>query len=142
MDIKRISSDLSVSAQIYPEQMKAIAAAGFRTIVNNRPDKEAEDQPLSADLATEAARHGMVLFDQPVINGLLAAEDGERFGDRLKSATGPVLAFCRTGNRSTTLWAMSEARFVEIDVILNIAESIGYDLSVYQEEFDEIASQA
>ena len=142
MDIKRISPFLSVSPQIYPAHMERIAAAGFKTIINNRPDKETDDQPLTAELAAEAAKHGMLLVDHPVIPGMLTTEDVSRFGADLKGAKGPVLAFCRTGTRSTTLWAMNEARHMDVDVILNFAKSIGYDLSGHRNEFDQIASAA
>ena len=142
MDIKRISPSLSVSPQIYPAQMEGIAAEGFKTIINNRPDKEADDQPLTAELATEAARHGMAWVDHPVIPGMLSAEDVVKFGQDLKAAKGPVLAFCRSGTRSTTLWAMNEARHKDVDLIMNFAQSIGINLSGQREYILEIAATA
>jgi len=140
MDIKKISPFLSVSPQIYPAHIERIAAAGFKTIINNRPDRETDDQPLTAELAAEAAKHGMVLVDHPVIPGMVSADDASRFGGDLETARGPVLAFCRTGTRSTTLWAMSEARHMDVDVILSFAKSIGYDLSGHRDELLQIAT--
>ena len=140
MDIKKISPFLSVSPQIYPAHIERIAAAGFKTIINNRPDRETDDQPLTAELAAEAAKHGMVLVDHPVIPGMVSADDAFRFGGDLETARGPVLAFCRTGTRSTTLWAMNEARHMDVDVILSFAQSIGYDLSGHRDELLQIAT--
>ncbi len=142
MDLKKISPSLSVSAQIFPAQLESIAAEGFKTLINNRPDKEVDEQPLTAELAAEAARHGMVLVDHPVIPGLLTADDVAGFAEILKTAQGPVLAFCRTGSRSTTLWAMHEARHRDIDEILRFAQSIGYDLSGYRDDLSEMAGLA
>lgn len=136
MDIKKISPFLSVSPQIYPAHIKIIAAEGFKTIINNRPDKEVDDQPLAADLAAEAARYGLVMIDHPVIPGKMTENDVARFDNDLKTANGPILAFCRTGTRSTILWAMNEVRHTDVDVILKIAANIGIDLSKQRNQLE------
>ena len=142
MDIKRISPFLSVSPQIYPAHMEKIAAEGFKTIINNRPDKETDDQPLTSELAAEAGKHGMVLIDHPVIPGQVTAKDVARFGADLRNVKGPILAFCRSGTRSTTLWAMYEARHMDVNVILSFSKSIGFDLSGRRDDLINIATQA
>jgi len=142
MDIKRISPFLSISPQIYPAHLEKIAALGFKTIINNRPDKETDDQPLAKELSTEAAKNGMVFINQPVIPGHVTRQDAENFTTELKRVEGPVLAFCRTGTRCSMLWALSEARHMDADVILSFAASIGYDLKGHRSTFDYIASQA
>ena len=136
MDIKRISPFLSVSPQIYPVHIKRIADEGFKTIINNRPDKEVDDQPLAAELTAEAARLGLVMIDHPVIPGKMTENDVARFDNDLKTAEGPILAFCRTGTRSTILWAMNEVRHKDVDVILKIAASIGIDLSKQRSQLE------
>jgi len=142
MDIKRISSFLSVSSQIYPVHMERIASLGFRTIINNRPDGEVEDQPPAHDLAAEAARNGLVFINQPVISGKVTASDAADFAAELKRARGPVLAFCRSGLRCTTLWAFNEARHMDTDAILSFASSIGFELKGQQREvMERIAAQ-
>jgi len=140
MDIKRISPFLSVSPQIDTTHVKQIAAQGFRTIINNRPDKEKVDQPLASDLAVEAVSHGMVFINQPVISGNVTIGDSERFAAELHLAEGPVLAFCRSGTRCTILWALSAARHREVDVIMSFASSIGYDLKKYREHLQQVAA--
>ena len=142
MDVKRISPFLSVSPQIYPAHMEKIAALGFKTIINNRPDKEADDQPLAQELSAEAAKNGVVFINQPVIPGHVTRQDAENFATELKQVQGPVLAFCRTGTRCTMLWAMSEARHMDADVILNFAASMGYDLKAHRATFKYIGELA
>ncbi len=141
MEIKKISPLLSVSAQILPTQMEHIAALGFRTLINNRPDREADDQPLALDLATAAARNSLVFINQPVISGKVTHRDAVDFADQLKRAQGPVLAFCRSGLRCTTLWAFNEAHHTHPDAILNFAMSIGFDLKGQREIIEQIAAE-
>lgn len=140
MEIKRISPFLSVSPQIYPAHMEQIATRGFRTIINNRPDNEKDNQPLADDLAVEADRHGMIFINQPVISGHVTIRDSEKFAAELHLASGPVLAFCRTGTRCTILWALSEARHLDVDVIMSFVAGIGYDLKNQREKLQQIAA--
>jgi sulfide:quinone oxidoreductase len=142
MDIKRISPFLSVSPQIYAAHMERIASMGFKTIINNRPDKETDDQPMADDLVAEAAKNGIVLINQPVISGNVSYQDAVNFAAELKRAKGPVLAFCRSGTRCTTLWAFNEARHMDADVILSFAMSIGFDLNGQRQNLERIAAQA
>lgn len=138
MDIRRISPFLSVSPQIYKANVEQIAALGFRTIINNRPDGEVEGQPPASELATEATKHSIVFINQPVLSSGVTIRDAEKFADQLKTVKGPVLAFCRSGTRCTILWAFSEAYHMDADAILNFANSIGYDLKKYRQSMDQI----
>lgn len=140
MEIKKISPFLSVSPQIETGHVRQIAAQGFRTIINNRPDKEKDNQPLASDLSAEAVGQGMVFINQPVISDNVTIGDSERFAAELHLAEGPVLAFCRSGTRCTILWALSEARHREVDVIMSFASSMGYDLKKYRENLEQIAA--
>ena len=142
MDIKRISPFLSVSPQIYPAHIERIASRGFKTIINNRPEKETDDQPMVDELAAEAARLGLVFINLPVISGQITDQNIADFGVELDRVQGPVLAYCRSGMRSTTLWALNEARHMGPDPILSFAAGIGYDLKGQQENFERIAEQA
>ena len=103
MEVKQISPFLSVSPQIYPAHIERLAARGFKTIINNRPDNEADDQPLQAELAKEAARHGILFINIPIIPGQITEANIKEFGKELFRVQGPVLAFCRSGTRSTCL---------------------------------------
>ena len=137
MEIKRISPFLSVSPQIYAAHVERLAKQGFKTIINNRPDNETDDQPLEEELSAEAARHGMEFISIPVIPGELTEQNVKEFGDAMSRVTGPVLAYCRSGMRSTSLWALHEARHMGSDSIIEFASTIGYDLSWQKEFLDE-----
>ena len=142
MEIKRISPFLSVSPQIYAAHVERLALLGFKTIINNRPDNETDDQPLVEELAAEAARHNMEFIDIPVIPGELTEQNVKEFGQAMSRVKGPVLAYCRSGMRSTSLWALYEARHMGADAIINFASTIGYDLSWQREYLDEALAQA
>lgn len=142
MEVKRISPFLSVSPQIYPAHIERLAALGFKSIINNRPDNETDDQPLSEELATEAAKHGLNFVSIPITPGEVTDENIKEFGAELKRARGPVLAYCRSGMRSTSLWALYEATHWDSDAIINFANTIGYDLSWQKEFLDEAADHA
>ena len=95
--------------QIDPGDCAAIAAHGFRTVINNRPDGEGgPDQPSSQTMAQAAQAAGLEYHYLPVISGQITAEQVASFADILKQSKGPVLAFCRSGARSTTIWRMGQ----------------------------------
>jgi uncharacterized protein (TIGR01244 family) len=104
MEITQVSEQLATAPQVRPEDLREIAASGFVGIINNRPDAEAPDQPSSLDLEAEAKRVGLAYWHVPVIPGAMTDAHVRAFAAALGEAGGPVLAFCRTGNRSTALW--------------------------------------
>lgn len=77
---------------------------GFALIVNNRPDGEDGGQPSSESLEAEAQRRGLEYAYLPIVPGELTDKEAREFADLVAQADGPVLAFCRTGNRSQKLW--------------------------------------
>jgi len=142
MEVKKISPFISVSPQIYPVHVERLALQGFKTIINNRPDNETDDQPMEAELAEEAAKVGIEFVSIPVISGALTDQDIKDFGDAMDRVTGPVLAYCRSGMRSTSLWALYEARHMGSDAIIQFASTIGYDLSWQKEHLEEVLAHA
>lgn len=130
--IKRITPFFSVAPQIQVEDLATIAAAGFQTLVNNRPDGEGEGQPSSEAMARAAAEHGLRYHYLPVQSGNIRDENVTDFAELLSTARGPVLAFCRTGTRSTSLWALSQASRLSPDIIQATTQAAGYDLSGMQ----------
>ena len=129
MKIAKLTPFLAVSPQIAEADLGALAAQGFRAVINNRPDGEAEDQPESAALAAAAGRVGLEYRHVPVVSGKITDDDVAAFAQALDEVKGPVLAFCRTGTRSTTLWALAEARHLDPEAILATAAEAGYDLA-------------
>ena len=100
---------LSVAPQLTKEDVAAAAAQGFRLLICNRPDGEAEGQPDAASLAAEAHRHGLAFIHIPVVGTSIDASAVDAFHAAIAAADGPVLAFCRSGTRSKMLWALGEA---------------------------------
>jgi len=90
MEVKRISPFLSVSPQMNPAHVEQLALLGFKTIINNRPDNETDDQPLAEELSTKAAECGIEFISIPVIPGELTEQNVKEFGDAMKRVTGPV----------------------------------------------------
>ncbi|GAC1411514.1 MAG: bifunctional protein tyrosine phosphatase family protein/NAD(P)/FAD-dependent oxidoreductase [Burkholderiaceae bacterium] len=128
MKIHPLTSELSVSPQIMQADMAELHAAGFRSIVCNRPDGEGADQPGFQELAEEAARRGMAARYLPVESGTVTDGEAEIFGRLMQELPKPVLAYCRTGTRSATLWALSQATSRPMAQILEKAKAGGFDL--------------
>ena len=130
MDAKRINRALSVSPQITAADMPEIRAAGFRSIICNRPDGEGADQPAFAEIETAANAAGIETRYLPIVSGKVGDDDATKFAEALQDLPGPVLAYCRTGTRSTTLWALAEgARGAPLPEILSATKTAGYDMS-------------
>ncbi|MDH3641051.1 MAG: bifunctional protein tyrosine phosphatase family protein/NAD(P)/FAD-dependent oxidoreductase [Gammaproteobacteria bacterium] len=137
MDIKQLTPFVSVSSQLSETDVGILAGQGYRTIINNRPDGEADDQPASTEIGAAARRHGMHYFALPVKSGVITDDDVAEFAALLESAEGPVLAFCRTGTRSVSLWALHEARHLSADAIYQSAKGAGYDLESLKDRLEQ-----
>lgn len=129
MDVKRINDHVSVSPQISPDDLPALKALGFTAIINNRPDGESPDQPSSATMQAAAEKAGLGYHYIPLGRDGVSQQMVEETEAALEGSTGPVLAFCRSGTRSTTLWALSQAGKVPAQEIVGAAAHAGYDMS-------------
>jgi sulfide:quinone oxidoreductase len=129
VDLRKIDDRISVTPQIQIADLPAIAALGFKTLVANRPDNEEPGQPLMAGLEEAARKHGLHWVYMPVASGNISDDDVERFGAMIRTADAPVLAFCRSGTRSTVLWALSSASETPAKEIFEKAQSAGYNIS-------------
>ena len=105
-EIGRLAADFAVTGQLRSEDLPDIAAQGFRTIINNRPDDEAPDQPPSAELEAAANRLGLGYRHIPVRPGEMGARAAGELATALAELKKPVLAFCRSGSRSANLWML------------------------------------
>lgn len=127
---RKIDDSISVAPQISVEQVQEAANQGFTTVINNRPEQEEPGQP-SGDSIREAARAaGLAYVAIPIAPGGFTVEQVEAMRKALAEANGPVLAFCRSGTRSTFVWAL--ARGFEGDdpaVLTEKAAKAGYDIS-------------
>lgn len=125
---RKLVDDLSVSPFVSPDELSALAGE-FATIINNRPDGEEPGQASSADFEAAARQAGIEYLHIPVIPGQIGDEAVAQFAKALANMPGPKLAFCRTGTRSASLWALSQAGTRAAGEILAAAEDAGYDLS-------------
>ncbi len=129
MNLKKITENTSVSAQIMPADIAAVKEAGFRAIICNRPDGEGVDQPSFEEINKAAKKMGLEAAYVPVTTGMVRDEDVEAFGVALKELPRPVLAYCRTGTRSATLWSLHESKKRPMSEILGVTKAAGYDMS-------------
>ena len=110
MSLHALTPDFAVAGQITPEDVPAIAQAGFRSIVCNRPDGEGGPmQPSYADVERAAKAAGLEVRNLPVISGRITPEQVGAMAELLEELPAPVLAYCRSGARSTNLWQMARA---------------------------------
>jgi sulfide:quinone oxidoreductase len=127
MDIRKITDELSVSPQISAADAAAIAAAGFRAVICNRPDGESADQPPSDAVAAAVKAAGLEWRMLPVTQ--VSRADVDAFGKLLTELPKPVLAFCRSGTRCTALWSLSQIDKRPVEDILTRTRAAGYDMT-------------
>ncbi|MBX7249614.1 MAG: TIGR01244 family phosphatase [Caulobacteraceae bacterium] len=127
---RKVTENFWVSPQLLEEHVAAAAEAGFRSLINNRPDGEEPGQPTGAQVEQWARAHGLDYAALPV-SGQMTRETVEAMGDLVAGSKKPCLAFCRSGMRSISVWAMAESlagRRVRED-LLERGTAAGYDLS-------------
>lgn len=110
MKITDLSPGFAVSPQLYPADLRLLKEAGFRAVINNRPDREEAGQPTSAELRRAAVSLGLSYRYIPIVPGHVTDADARALAAAVAEADGPVVAFCRTGNRSTRLWELAQRR--------------------------------
>ena len=106
MEFRQISEDYSVSGQILPDDIAAIKAAGFRSVICNRPDNEQPGQPSADSVKAAAEAAGLEFRYIPVISGQITEENVADQAIALEDLQGPVFAYCRSGARCTNLYAL------------------------------------
>ena len=110
VSIQPLSADVSVAPQLDASAMAQLAQAGFKSVINNRPDFEGgPSQPTSAQIEAAALAAGLQYVHLPVAGAYQSPEEIARFGELLQSLPKPLLAFCRSGERSTRLYQAASA---------------------------------
>jgi sulfide:quinone oxidoreductase len=128
MDAKKITDKISVSPQLTEDDVNAAAKAGFRSIICNRPDGEAADQPTFSEIENIAKNAGMEARYIPVVAGMVKDTDADAFEAAMRELPKPVLSYCRTGTRSATMWSLSQAGKMPLADILSATKAAGYDM--------------
>ncbi len=129
MQIIKLSDSVAVAPQITPAEVAEVAAAGYKVLINNRPDGEEASQPGNADIAAAAAAAGLEYHYMPVNALNFPGEDFAEMCSLLADEGKPVLAFCRTGTRCANLWVASKSG-EDRDAAHRAARGLGFDLSL------------
>jgi uncharacterized protein (TIGR01244 family) len=120
---------LSAAGRLDRGDIEALAAAGVRTIINNRPDAEDPGQLPAADARRIAEAHGIAYHHIPITAATLSRADVDTFAAALRDAPAPVVAHCRSGTRSTLLWALTRMR-EGADSLSLIAEAAQHGIDI------------
>ena len=128
MEIRPLTETYAVAPQIDPADMAAIKAAGFALVIDNRPDGEIPPSHHSDVMAEAARAAGLHFVANPVIGGMLTEENVTRQAEAIATATGPVLAYCASGNRSSVVWALAHAGKLPVDQLIGLPARHGYSL--------------
>lgn len=128
MEIKTINAEISVAPQITPDEVQKLADQGFRALICNRPDGEAADQPNYSEIEAAAKKAGLEIRNLPIVSGKVSDQDAADFGAAMQELPRPILAYCRTGTRSATLWSLSQANRMSVADILAATKAAGYDM--------------
>ena len=126
---RQITDDFHAAAQVEEGDFETIAAAGFKSVINNRPDGEEPGQLDHESAAAAAERAGLEYRYIPVVGSDIGEADIAAFARALEEMPKPIMAHCRSGMRSTVLWALAEAGSRGVEDVLNRAGAAGYDLS-------------
>lgn len=141
MKIQQLDDDVYIADQINITDMNGLRELGIQSVINNRPDNEESaeknteqnseknSQPLSEELSTYAAAINIDYYYLPVISGNYPVNTIREFTELLNKAKRPVLVFCRTGNRSVKLWALSQTPKFGHSYVFTKAKGIGFDIS-------------
>lgn len=138
-DFKRVTDEMFVAPQISADDIERAAKDGFQAIIVNRPDGEMLGQPKMADLKDHAEKLGLTFAAVPIA-GPPTPNDVSAMSTALEAANGKVLAYCRSGTRSVTLWALAMAGkgdMTSVEIVRAAADA-GYDLSGYAATFDAL----
>ena len=139
MDIRPLTPSYAVSPQIEIGDLPAIKAAGFQTVINNRPDGEIPPHLHTAEMRRAATDLGLVFVANPVIGGALTMENVTLQAQAMAAATGPVFAYCASGNRCSVVWALAMAGRMPTEELITRPARHGYALEGLRAQIDALA---
>jgi uncharacterized protein (TIGR01244 family) len=140
---RKLTDNIHVSPQITLEDVAEATAMGVKLIINNRPEGESDDQVPGPEIEAAARAAGMDYVAIPVTHSGFSEPQVVAMAKALDEAKGPILAYCRSGTRSTLLWALSEAsQGGDPDALTNMAAKAGYDVSPVRPLMDMLKARA
>ena len=138
---RKLTETVFASPQIGLAEVAAAKAHGIVLIVNNRPEEESDDQTPGAEIEAAASAAGIAYIAIPITHAGFSEQQVSAMATALQGASGPVLAYCRSGTRSTLLWALAEASQGgdPAEIAASAAEA-GYDISPVRPLVDMLAA--
>jgi uncharacterized protein (TIGR01244 family) len=141
-DFRQVTDTFWASPQITLADVDEAAAHGMALIINNRPEGEAEDQVPGAEIARAAAAAGVEYRAIPVTHAGFSEQQVQEMREAIDGARGPVLAYCRSGTRSTLLWALAQAKAGgDPEAIATVTAGAGYDVAPIRPLIDMLAAR-
>ncbi|HOB13992.1 MAG TPA: TIGR01244 family sulfur transferase [Novosphingobium sp.] len=138
---RQLTERVLASPQIGPEEVAEAAARGVALIINNRPDGESPDQIPGAEIEAAARAAGMDYVAIPVTHAGFSEPQVKAMAAALASTEAPILAYCRSGTRSTLLWALARASEGESpQALADAAAAAGYDVTPVRALLDMLAA--
>ncbi|MDN3647065.1 TIGR01244 family sulfur transferase [Pontixanthobacter aestiaquae] len=142
-DFRRLSDSVLASPQIGTDDIAEAKKLGVTLIINNRPEGESPDQTEGARIEQAAREAGLDYFAIPIGQAGFGKADIEAMSGAFMQAGGQVLAYCRSGTRSTFLWSLAEAsQGGDPDELTAAAAQAGYDLSPIRPMLEALAGEA
>lgn len=142
-DFRPLSAQVLASPQITTHDLTEAKRQGVTLVVNNRPDGEAPDQAPGAEIERAAKEAGLAYVAIPVDHSGFSGAQVGAMAEALERADGKVLAYCRTGTRSTFLWALASAHLgADPAQLVEAAAAAGYDLSSMRDTLDRLAASS
>lgn len=138
MEIRQLAANYAVSPQIDPADIAAIKAAGFTTIICNRPDVEIPPSHHAEVVKELADAAGLKFVVIPVTHQGLNAEIVTQQRNAIEASDGPVFAYCASGTRCSIVWALGQAHLKSSDDILDATTAAGYDLGGLRPQLDAL----
>ena len=139
MNIRQITTDYFVAPQLDPGDLNDIAAAGITTIICNRPDAEVPPSHQADAIEAAAAAAGLTFHRLPLTHQSMTPDNIATQTALIAEASGPVLAYCASGTRSTVAWTLGHAKAMGVDAVLEAARSGGYALDNIRPTLEAIA---
>ncbi len=139
MDIRALTPDYAVSPQIDPQDLAVLKAAGYTTVIDNRPDAEIPGPLHGATMKSAAEALGLTFVINPISPGNFSDQVLSTQKAAIDAATGPVFAYCASGNRSSCVWALVQAGQRPTEELIGIPAKFGYNLEALRGRIDAAA---
>lgn len=139
MDIRPLTPAYAVSPQIEPGDLPALKAAGYTCVIDNRPDGEIPPHLHTEEMRRAVEALGLTFVANPVIGGMLTMDNVTAQRAAIQAASGPVLAYCASGNRSSVVWALALAGTRPADDLVGIPARFGYQLDHLRPQIEALA---